>query len=153
MNTSYLAVLLAKNSQSNPDNLPLEWHIDSRNSSESLDPELESLGYILMTTEEFEQRQLTYYDEFINWRNEKLNVPQEISLWQFRAVLKLMNLFDKVNIIIDQLPYPLKSITKEQWEYGNIVQRNHPVIVQLGSELGLSSSQIDDIFKTANSFK
>lgn len=77
-------------------------------------------------------------------------VPSEIPLWAFRAALGLAGLKDTVATLLDGLPEPQKSVAREQWEYGNYILRNHPLIISLSAQLGLSNDQVDDIFITAN---
>lgn len=80
-------------------------------------------------------------------------VPQTISLWSFRTMLLLRGLIDQVQSLIDNLPEPEKSVANIQWEYGNYIDRNHPLINQLGTQLGLTSEQIDNIFIEADKLK
>jgi hypothetical protein len=58
------AVLLVKNSPDNPEGLPLEWYRDVRGPVQVLDPELQSVGYQLMTDIEMAQRQATFGAEY-----------------------------------------------------------------------------------------
>lgn len=73
-------------------------------------------------------------------------VPTEIPLWAFRVALNLTNLKNEVEILIQGLPEPQRTVALQQYEYGNIIQRNHPLIISLGNEMGLTSEEIDKIF-------
>ena len=77
-------------------------------------------------------------------------VPQLIPNWSLRAQLQIMGLFDDVQTMIDNLTGDEKIVAIQQWEYGNQVERNHPLVIQIGTELGLTSEQIDQIFIDAN---
>lgn len=78
------------------------------------------------------------------------NVPDEIPLWAFRSVLTLTGISqESVGALISSLPEPQKTIATIQWEYGNYIVRNHPLISTMGSALGLTSEQIDSVFISA----
>ena len=77
-------------------------------------------------------------------------VPSIIPNWSLRAQLQIIGLFDNVQTMIDNLTGTEKIVAVQQWEYGNQVERNHPLIIQIGTELGLTSQQIDQIFIDAN---
>lgn len=78
-------------------------------------------------------------------------VPQEVPLWAFRSMLALSGLTDAAEAQIAALPEPEKTVALTQWEYGNFIRRDHPLITQMGVQLGLTSEQIDAIFVQANS--
>ena len=41
------------------------------------------------------------------------------------------------------------QVAKVEWEYASYVNRNHPLVEQLGQQLGLSAAQIDALFEMA----
>lgn len=41
------------------------------------------------------------------------------------------------------------QVAKVEWEYASYVNRNHPLVEQLGQQLGLSAAQIDALFSLA----
>lgn len=96
--------------------------------------------------------QESYWDEG-QWkiRAKPSDVPLEVPLWAFRASLALAGLKEQAEALIAALPEPQKTVATQQWEYGNFIERNHPLIESLGAQIGLTSVQIDDIFKTAAS--
>lgn len=79
-----------------------------------------------------------------------IQVPQIIPNWSLRAQLQIMGLFDSVQTMVDNLTGTEKIVAVQQWEYGNQVERYHPLVIQIGTELGLTSQQIDQIFIDAN---
>lgn len=79
--------------------------------------------------------------------------PEEVLLWQFRAAVTLAGLKDAVDAAVAALPEPSKTVATEKWEYGNTVRRNHAMISSLSASLGLTSTQVDNIFKTAASLQ
>ena len=78
------------------------------------------------------------------------NIPTEIPLWAFRNVLRINNLKTNVENFINALPEPQKSLVLDQYEYGNVIVRTHPLVQSLGNQLGLSSDDIDNLFISAS---
>jgi hypothetical protein len=95
--------------------------------------------------------QEAYWDEG-QWKilAKPSEVPTEVPLWAFRASLALAGLKAQAEALIAALPEPQKTVATQQWEYGNFIERNHPLIESLGAQIGLTSVQIDEIFKTAS---
>lgn len=85
--------------------------------------------------------------------NAQEQAPEEVLLWQFRAAVTLAGLKDAVDAAVAALPEPSKTVATEKWEYGNTVRRNHAMITSLSASLGLTSNQVDNIFKTAASLQ
>jgi hypothetical protein len=79
-------------------------------------------------------------------------VPQQIAFWAFRVQLKLINKFDDVQNLIDNLPQPDQTIISTQWEYGNFLQRTDTLTFLIIQENILTSEQMDDVFKEAAIF-
>lgn len=74
-------------------------------------------------------------------------VPQQVPMWAVRVVLKQNNLLDQAQAAIDASgDYALQMV----WEYGNFAQHNSAAISTLGVALGLTESQIDQMFFDAN---
>jgi hypothetical protein len=68
-------------------------------------------------------------------------------MWAVRVVLKTNNLLDQAQAAIDASDdYALQTV----WEYGNFADRNSPSIAALGSALGLTPEEMDELFKQAN---
>lgn len=74
-------------------------------------------------------------------------VPTEVPLWAFRAALAMAGLKTSAEALIAALPEPNKTVATQQYEYGNFIERQHPLINGLGAQLGLTSAQIDEIFR------
>lgn len=55
-----------------------------------------------------------------------------------------------IDSAISQMPEPQKSYAQITWEYANVFEREHPMIEGLGSQLGLTSEQIDQLFLGAS---
>ena len=77
-------------------------------------------------------------------------IPDEIPLWAFRAALVLAGITEAaVDSLISGLPQPAKTVASIQWNYGNFIRRDHPLIDQLGGAMGLQQEDIDNVFRTA----
>lgn len=78
------------------------------------------------------------------------SIPYEVPLWAFRATLINLGYKSTIEAMLAALPEPTKTVVMQQWEYGNFIVRTHPLIEQLGAQLGLSSDDIDTIFIEAS---
>jgi hypothetical protein len=74
-------------------------------------------------------------------------VPPSVPMWTVRTVLQNDNLFDQAQAIITA---STDNALKNVWEYGNFAERNSSAIISLGTQLGLTSEQIDQMFRDAN---
>jgi hypothetical protein len=77
---------------------------------------------------------------------EKAAVPQEISLWQFRAALKLNGNFERVQYALAQLQSPESILAAELFEYGNKIYRESELSRQIIKILGVTEEQVDNLF-------
>lgn len=107
--------------------------------------------FIEMTQEELNARIALYVDQVHSIAAVKESVPSEVALWQFRAALKLSSLYAQVQSAVAQLPESQRIVIEEQLEYGNAIHRNHPTIKAMAESIGVSQSQVDDVFKLAAS--
>lgn len=76
-------------------------------------------------------------------------VPSPLPAWRVRTVLRRRGLLGQVNALIAKLPEPQRILVEEQIESAQF-ERNHPIIEQFGAALGLTSEQLDDIFREAD---
>lgn len=73
-------------------------------------------------------------------------IPQEVPMWAVRTVLHNDGLFDQAQTLINaSTDVGLKNV----WEYGNFAMRQSPAINQLAADLGLTSTQVDQLFVDA----
>jgi hypothetical protein len=77
-------------------------------------------------------------------------IPQEITMRQARLALHDAGLLSNVVSAINSLPEPSKTKAMIEWEYSNALQRNNPFVTTLGTALGLSSDDIDNLFIAAS---
>lgn len=74
-------------------------------------------------------------------------VPQSVTPYQARVALSRAGLLNSVEAAVSQANGEMAIA----WEYATTIERNSPFIVQLGTAIGLTSQQIDDLFVTAAS--
>lgn len=82
------------------------------------------------------------------------NSPIRVMRWQFKAQLALESatdnnfttLKDQVDYIITQMTGSQKIITEEAWVSANTISRISPTVGAIGSIVGLTETQIDNIF-------
>ena len=78
-------------------------------------------------------------------------VPQSISMRQARLALLQIGKLQQINSAITSLPSPQKEEAEIEWQYANDVQRYNGVVSLLAPVLGLSETDIDDLFILAAS--
>jgi hypothetical protein len=72
-----------------------------------------------------------------------------VTMRQARLALLQVGKYADVSTAIASMPEPQKSAAVIEWEYGNTVERNSGLVPQLGALLGMTESQIDDLFALA----
>ena len=79
-------------------------------------------------------------DYLVFWRG---NVQS--TMRQARLALKQQGLLATVQSNIDALP----EESQIEWEYAAVVERKSPLVASLGAALGLTETELDDLFKLA----
>jgi hypothetical protein len=74
-------------------------------------------------------------------------VPNEVTMFQARAVLLASGLFDAVDEALRALG--AKSVEFQAWEYANHFTRHGPLVNAMAHSLGLTDAQVDDMFRAA----
>lgn len=72
-------------------------------------------------------------------------VPAQVSMMQARRALLAAGLLDAVNSAVAQAD----AETQVTWEYATTVRRQSPFVETLAPALGLTSQQVDDLFRAA----
>lgn len=72
-------------------------------------------------------------------------VPPTITALQARLVLDSMGALDAVEAFIDKAGGPAKIV----WEYATVIERNSPLVEGAAAALGMTSEQMDDLFRAA----
>jgi hypothetical protein len=78
-------------------------------------------------------------------------VPDQVTLWQLRAVLEIMGLEATVTAVIKGMPEGVEStVAWRAWEYANNIRRSSPTVIALKAILQLTDEQVDQIFIQAD---
>lgn len=73
---------------------------------------------------------------------EGLPTPSQITMRQTKLALLNKGLLDTVN----QAVATLDQAAQIEWEYSAVTERNSPFVAQMGLLLGLSESEVDELF-------
>lgn len=73
-------------------------------------------------------------------------VPFAVTMRQARLALLGAGLLDDVEASINALPSPQKEAARIEWEYSQEVQRHNGFVSVLAPSLGLTESQLDQMF-------
>jgi hypothetical protein len=77
-------------------------------------------------------------------------LPQEVQLWRVRTILKLSGLESNIETALNGLDEPMKTGALYVWNYGTTIERQSATVQLLQYVLGLTDTQVDDIFIQAN---
>lgn len=72
-----------------------------------------------------------------------------VTMRQARLALLAAKILGDVAPALAALPSPHRDAAEIEWEYASEVRRDAPLIAALGSALGLTEDQIDDLFEAA----
>jgi len=73
-------------------------------------------------------------------------VPASITMRQARLVLAQQGLLTAVDTAIASLPEPDRTNVSIEWEYSAVVERASPWLGSMGAALGLTESDLDNLF-------
>ena len=76
-------------------------------------------------------------------------VPDAVTMRQARLALLGAGKLADVEAAINSLPSPMKEQARISWDYSSQVHRSHGIVAQMGPALGLSETDIDNLFKVA----
>jgi hypothetical protein len=76
-------------------------------------------------------------------------VPTCVTRLQGRLALIEVGLFDRVQPMIDVLPYEERLRAQVYWDDALNYERHNPVLLMLADLLGLDSDALDDLFRMA----
>lgn len=76
-------------------------------------------------------------------------VPQSVTMRQARLALFGAGLLSSVDAAIAGMPEPDKSVASITWEFAQTVDRQFGMVPQLAAALGMTETQIDDLFIAA----
>lgn len=78
-------------------------------------------------------------------------VPQVVTKRQGRQALALAGKLDDVQNAINALPEPQRTLMQIEWDDSTEFHRQRPSLIQLGTAIGLTSEDIDNLFIQAAS--
>lgn len=73
-----------------------------------------------------------------------------VTMRQARLALLSAGLLQNVTTAINSLPSPQKEAAQIEWEYSQEVHRDKPFVAVLAGALGLTDTQLDNLFLTAS---
>ena len=79
------------------------------------------------------------------------NIPTEVALWKLRFILSQMGLEESIIEIMNELPEPQKTAAIYIWNYGNSIDRQSSTVHFIQTALGLTDTQVNNIYIQANS--
>lgn len=83
-----------------------------------------------------------------------VEIPEVVTMAQARLALLAINKLDEVDSAINAIPDIIaRKAAQIEWEYSGTVHRNHGLVLQIGPILGLSDSQIDNLFIEAYKYR
>ena len=78
-------------------------------------------------------------------------VPEVVTMRQARQAMLNAGILGQVDSLIAAMPGEEGESARIDWEFARDVRRDWPLVAALGSQLGMSNEQIDDLFIYAGS--
>lgn len=104
-------------------------------------------GTVMYTYEQL-RFELWYSDEAIEKevakRKEELKV-KSITPLQARLQINVLGLREQVEEVVT-----VNQDIQDYWEYATVIERNHPLLIELATAVGLTEEQLDDAFTAAS---
>lgn len=85
----------------------------------------------------------------VAWVGCGTEVPATVTMRQARMALLQDGMLSSVQSAIDSLSGQAGDAARIEWEFSTEVQRARPLVATLQNILGLTSSQVDDLFRLA----
>ena len=76
-------------------------------------------------------------------------IPQSVTMRQARLALLQSGMLTQVNTAVANMPGAAGDAARIEWEFSSTVERNRPLVQSLTGALGLTESQLDDLFRLA----
>jgi len=83
------------------------------------------------------------------WVPAPLPVPSVVTMRQARLALLQAGLLAQVNTAVANMPGAAGDAARIEWTFSSTVERNHPLVQSVTGALGLTESQLDDLFRLA----
>jgi hypothetical protein len=78
---------------------------------------------------------------------------KEVELWRVKGVLTLMGRIDEVDVAIEKLPEPNRTLARFVWNTGNVLNSESETVKFVQASLGLTDQEKDSIFDQAAAIK
>lgn len=78
-------------------------------------------------------------------------VPERVSMRQARLAMLQAGILDDVETLIQQMPGDEGRAARIDWEYALDVRRDWPLVGALGTQIGMTEQQVDELFIAAAS--
>lgn len=75
--------------------------------------------------------------------------PQKVTMRQARLALHSAGLLPQVEVAINALPEPPRTAARIEWDFSSEVHRDKEFVALMGTALGLSSAELDELFVQA----
>lgn len=87
-------------------------------------------------------------NDFLGIPNEPVTnvVPQIVTARQMKKALAIAGKLSTIEAYINSMPEPNKTLVGIEFRESNEFQRNNPLLNQMAPLLGLTASQVDDLF-------
>ena len=82
--------------------------------------------------------------------DEVVIIPSPVTMRQARLALLSIGKLSDVETVIDSLDEPDRSAARIEWDFSNEVHRDKAFVMQLGPALGLSDTDLDNLFIEAS---
>lgn len=84
-----------------------------------------------------------------SWAIPSAPVPQSVTMRQARIALSRAGLIPAVEQALATMEGQAGEEARIEWDYSSQVFRHKPFVIDLGASIGLTESQIDELFITA----
>jgi hypothetical protein len=79
-----------------------------------------------------------------------VKIPTVVTMRQARLALLQNGMLDQIAPAIESLPSPHKEAARIEWEYSQEVQRAKPLTGMMAAVLGLTETDLDELFTLAS---
>lgn len=80
----------------------------------------------------------------------QIPAPQSVTPRQAKLALLSAGLLDDVESAISAIPDPAtKRVAQIEWEYAQEIKRDWPLLVQLATSMGMTTTDLDELFTQA----
>src|SRR5690606_24198301 len=78
------------------------------------------------------------------------SIPSVVTMAQAKLALLYAGLYEQVEQALADLPEPQKTAALIEWNHRQTLEREHPLVAQVATALGLTEQQLDELFLDAS---